>query len=478
MKRSILKYLMISLVIMLGSCTKDFLEVKELKNLQVPNTIADFQAIVDYDFGMLGYSSHTLGANGADEYVITDIKWNNLATENSMHLREIYSWSKAIDMQQYERNSDWKRAYVHIFYANNAISGIETIKPALNEQAAWNNVKGSALFFRAYRYYHLAQQYAFPYKKSEDSPNGLPLRLEPDVTLKVKRASVHETYQQILQDALESADLLPAETKRTNHVRPGKAAALALIAKIYLMMEEYEQAAHYADLCLALRPQLVDFNSLDVDNPVNQYEYAFVSDYGASNPEMLYYSTSDKGSANALNYIYENQSQFDPSQLALYEPGDLRLKVYFRPFMDIDGLRFQVYKGSYAVFSNFSGLATDEIYLLRAECNARINNVGKAVEDLNFLLKNRISSSQFTAVSEGDAEKLLQLILLERRKELLFRGTRWEDLRRLNKENRFAKTLVREVAGQRFELPPNDPRYTWPIPQSEIDAAGVFQNPR
>lgn len=477
MKFSIVQYVFLFLVISLTSCSKDFLEVKELKSLQVPSTIADFQAIVDYDFGFTGYSAHTLGANGADEYIITDRKWNSLASDNNVYLREVYGWSKRIDMIEYEKNPDWKRSYFYLFYANNALHGIESITPTASEQTAWNNVKGSALFFRAFRYYHLAQQYAFPYKKAEDNPNGLPLRLEPDVTLTIKRSSVHDTYKQILEDALGSAELLPVLTKRTNYIRPGRAAAYALVAKIYLMMEEYENAAHYADLCLGLRGELIDFNAMGI-NDLALDAFPFLPDYGATNPEMLYYTTSDKGWVNALNGISEELVAIEPNQMALYEPGDLRADVYFRPYLDMDGYRYRVYKGSYAVYDNFSGLATDEIYLLRAECNARLNKISKALEDLNFLLKNRIRTAFFSNVTEADPEKLLQIIVKERRKELLFRGTRWEDLRRLNKESRFAVTLVREVAGQRFELPPNDPRYTWPIPQSEVDASGIFQNPR
>jgi starch-binding outer membrane protein, SusD/RagB family len=461
----------------LEGCSKDFLEVKQTKSLQVPHTIADFQAILDYNF-LPGNSAHTLGANGSDEYIITEARWTQLATEAYAYLRDVYVWSKEINMLQYEQNKDWNRAYVYIFYANHALSGINAIKPTADEQAAWNNVKGSALFFRAFNYYALAQQYAYPYVKGADNPNGLPLRLEADVTLAVQRSSVHATYEQMLQDALKSAELLPAETKRTNYIRPGKVAAYALLAKIYLQMEDYEKAAEYAGLCLALRGQLIDFNTIGATDPANRYEYAFEADYGVSNPEVLYYSVSDNGYATALNVMFKDRTAFEPSLLALYGPGDLRYSVYFRPYIDMDDYRFLVMKGSYAAYAYFSGLAVDEMYLLRAECNARTNKIDKALSDLNLLLKNRIDPAHFSPVTETDPEKLLKQIFLERRKEMVLRGTRWEDLRRLNKEPQFAQTLVREIGGKRYELPPNDPRYTWPIPMSEIDAGRVAQNPR
>lgn len=470
-------YIGLGFLLLLVGCSKDFLEVKQLKSLQVPHTIADFQAILDYNFAP-GNTAHTLGANGSDEYIITGTRWAQLATETNAYLRDVYVWSKQINMLQYEQNKDWNRAYVYIFYANHALAGIEAIEPAGTEQAAWNNVKGSAHFFRAFHYYALAQQYAFPYMKDADNRSGLPLRLEPDVTLNVQRSSVHATYEQMLKDAEKSAALLPAETKRTNYIRPGKAAAYALLAKIHLHMEAYEKAALYADSCLALRGQLVDFNTIGATDPAKQYDYAFEADNGVTNPEVLYYAVSDNGYATALNSIFKDRAEFNPSLLALYGAGDLRYNVYFRPYIDFDDYRFLVFKGSYAAYGYFSGLATDEMYLLRSECNARTGKTGKALEDINLLLKNRIAPTHFTQVTETDTEKLLKLIFLERRKEMVFRGTRWEDLRRQNKEPQFAQTLVREIGGQRYELPPNDPRYTWPIPMSEIDAGRVEQNPR
>jgi hypothetical protein len=469
----------IPLVVLLGGCSKDFLDVKQLKSLQVPHTIADFQAIVDYDFNFQGgYSAHTLGANGADEFIITNAMWNELATGTSVYLRDIYTWSKNINMLQYENNTDWGRSYMLIFYANQALSGIASITPAAHEQEAWNNVKGTALFMRAFRYYHLAQQFAFPYNKSEDTPYGLPLRLEPDVTLKVNRSTVHATYKQMLEDALMSAELLPSNSKKSNYIRPGRVAAYALIAKIYLQMEEYEKAADYAGRCLDIQGALIDFNTLDAYNPATAYDYMFVSDYGATNPEMIYFTESDTRYGNSLNSIFLNRAEFDPALLALYGHGDIRYQAYFRPYTDFDNYRFPVFKGSYSTYGYFSGMATDEIYLLRAECNARLNKMDDALEDLNFLLKHRFLPADYSPVTERDQSALLRIIFNERRKELVFRGVRWEDLRRMNKDPLLAQTLVREIGGQRYELPPGDNRYTWPIPMSEIDAAGLIQNPR
>jgi hypothetical protein len=67
--------------------------------------------------------------------------------------------------------------------------------------------------------------------------------------------------------------------------------------------------------------------------------------------------------------------------------------------------------------------------------------------------------------------------LLERRRELLFRGLRFTDLLRLNKEG-YQIALLRNLNGQQYALPPNSPLYVLPIPPDEIALTGEEQNPR
>ena len=100
------------------------------------------------------------------------------------------------------------------------------------------------------------------------------------------------------------------------------------------------------------------------------------------------------------------------------------------------------------------------------------------MSDLNMLLEKRYVAGTFVPLSATDAEDALIKVLAERRKELVFRGLRWPDLRRLNKDPRFAKTITRSLDGEIFELPPNSPRYVLPIPQKVIELSGIKQNDR
>lgn len=452
-----LKYSMLACCLAMASCGKEFLDVKRDSKQVIPATIQDYQAILDYVSIMTTNTSHELGVIGGDEYYLADNIWNLL---RDPYQKNGYIW--AADVYENQDIDDWNEAYFRILYANMAITGIREVERNAAETPAWNNVLGSGLFFRALNLYQLMQLFAPPYDRNTASMDlGVPIRLEPDLTLYSRRASVEEVYRRIVNDLEDAEQLLP-DIPLVKY-RPSKSAVYALLAKTYLLMGDYTQARAYADRCLAITGNLVDFN--DVDASVS---YPFAGEY-EENPEIIFFCSMRNIQITATSRI-----NIDTTLLAEYDDHDLRKSVYFG-----ESSGRVIFKGSYrgsAVF--FTGLATDEIYLIRAEAKARLGDRAGAMDDLNALRKHRYDKDHFVPIGNDDQIDVLQLVIEERRKELVLRGVRWEDLRRLNRVERFAKTLVREVDGVRYVLEPNSLRYVWPIPNSEVDLSGMQQNPR
>ena len=99
------------------------------------------------------------------------------------------------------------------------------------------------------------------------------------------------------------------------------------------------------------------------------------------------------------------------------------------------------------------------------------------MQDLNALLTSRFKQGTFQPYNATNPQDALQLILEERRKELVCRGLRFTDLRRLNKEGA-GIMLSRVVNSKTYQLAPNDLRYTLPIPNDAIEGSLIVQNPR
>src|SRR5690606_14349628 len=108
-----------------------------------------------------------------------------------------------------------------------------------------------------------------------------------------------------------------------------------------------------------------------------------------------------------------------------------------------------------------------EIFLIKAESEARNGKLESAAQTLVQLLEKRFVQGSVINVEPFDQDELIKRILEERRKELVWRSLRWNDLKRLNREGRNI-VLYRELGSHRDKLEPNSTKYIFPIPDNEL----------
>jgi starch-binding outer membrane protein, SusD/RagB family len=446
--------ILISILFTLASCSEEYLDKKSNKALVVPTTLNDFQALLDNAQDVINIVPG-LGIVSCDDAFTTYSAWQGLFTAAE---RNAYKW--ATNIYEGENSDDWNKPYQQIFYANVVLDGIQKIDVTPSNEDQWNNLKGSALFIRAHAMLQLAELFTQPYDETRAaSVPGIPIRLTADVNTPVKRSSQVDTYKQIVKDLEVAVEFLPANS--IHKTRPIKSAAFALLSRTYLFMQNYSQAEEAAGQALELNSCLLDYNELDKESarPI-----PFMND------EIVYYTVPV-----SYSYTFSTTTYVDTVLYSRYEDDDLRKEIFFRLRL----LNRYTFKGTYTQSAFlFGGIANDEVYLNRAESRARLGNIDGALEDLNTLLITRWKANAFTPITESNPESLLSIILEERQKELLFRSTRWSDLRRLNQDSRFAKTLKRSLNGIEYTLLPNDLKYTLPIPNQEILTSGIEQNPR
>jgi hypothetical protein len=243
-------------------------------------------------------------------------------------------------------------------------------------------------------------------------------------------------------------------------MRPSKAAAFALLARAYLFVGQYEGAGKYADSCLQINKALLNFNTLSsaASFPVPQFNAEVVFNSSMGNPVPI-----NPGRAKIDSVLYTS-----------YATNDLRRSIFFRPV----GSNTWVFKGSFSGSAIlFTGITTAEMFLTRAECTARSGNLAGAANDLNTLLMHRWKTGTFLPLSFATPAAAVEKILMERRKELVYRTLRWMDIKRLNKEG-YGIILKRLLNGQVYTLLPEDLRYSLPLPEDVILLSGMQQNPR
>lgn len=448
------KYLTLLLSLLLFSC-EEFLDAKPDKALVVPKSLNDFRSLLDNTSVMNEFPS--LGVIAAGDYYLGLEGINGLG---GIVEKNTYTWEQDL----YGGTifcPDWDVPFKQIFYANVTLEGLAKLKVEENERVLKENLEGSAYFFRAWAFFNLAQHFCKPgnINSPRESP-GIPLKLEADVSVKQPRANLEDTFKQIISDLTQAVGLLPEESHYP--ARPDKIAAYAFLARVYHTLENYEEALKYANICLSLKNELIDYNTL---NPAATRP--FPQGILGNHKEVIYYS-------RLINYgfFFSGVLFPDSALLNLFKEGDLRKNLFFHASTG----RFI---GSYTGDSRlFSGLAIDEIILIRAESYARLNQAENACEDLNRLLVTRYKNGTYVPLKIADKEELVRLILAERRKQLFSRGLRWIDLRRTNSDPIYADTLHRVTGERKITIYPNDTRYVLTIPDSEILRSGIEQNER
>lgn len=460
MKRIYHIIIAIGLSVVGQSCQK-YLDKSPDVKLAIPSTLGDLKLLLD-NYRVMNTQFPSSMEIQSDNYYVTATEWQAVSDER---IRNQYLWQKAESIY-------WAPMYTAILHANIVIDGLKDIKYQSSEQQQFNTIYGSALFFRSYYYYLCAQSYGIPYDRNSASRDlGIVLRKSSSFEEQSKRATNLETYQEIVKGFELAIQLLP---KLQEHkTQPTKAAAYGALARTYLAMQDYVKSGQYADSCIVLygKDKLLDFNnpddiSIDAPAPIKTFNHEVIFHFVGPSNEIL----------------TTNMAKIDSLLIQQYDNNDLRKTVFFQENSGENRKTYSLkggYDGSLGGTNPnvFGGIALDEMLLIRAESAARAGKIKEAIDDLNFLLQHRWKTGMFTPLSASNSNDALKLVLFERRKELIYRGTRWVALRRLMKEPTLSITPKRILGNNSSELLPNSSGYALQIPMDVIHLSNIQQNP-
>lgn len=426
MKKTI--YITITLFLFTG-CSKEWLAEKRDISLIVPSSLADMRLLMNNDIP-LAHDGRIFAEVAGDDYYVLEDQLNAA----SFAYRNTYLWNDEVYSPE-QQVVDWNTSYRQIFIANVVLEGLDKIVPKSATNIEYNDIKGAALFFRAKALFNLTEIYAKPYDPLTASTDlGIPLRLNADINVPIERSTIKTTWDKIITDLQDAVKLLrPQPTVITNTSRP---TANALLARVYLCLQDYEKSLFHANKSLEVKNELLDYNTLNLSAtyPLPRFNKEVIM-----HSEMAAYTSAFMTiNSRTKRELYD-----------AYDINDLRKQAFFRALPDGEFSFRGTYTGSAQVFSGF---AVNEMYLIKAECLARLEEPEDAMEVLNSLLLKRYKQGFFTPINAINSEDALEIVLLERRKELLRRGLRWSDIRRLNKEPRFQTNFKRIWQGNTYTL--------------------------
>lgn len=369
----------------------------------------------------------------------------------------------------------WKNYY-------DRIKGCNVVLDYVNEMTGSdenkNDLIGQARLLRAYYYFRLTYIYCQPWQNGSPDQNlGVPLIKSSHVSDEQPvRNTLRETYDFIESELIQAGKEL-ANFKPTTKYRVTKTVADILLARLYLYKEEWNKAIEYATTAIKEGPQLTNFTQLRAAYR-NVYDVANSTEVVWNYGGIIYNNTTFFG---LYSQLYSGAA---PYSGAAHIPGmydatnDVR-RQYTYVYTSTSGNYYPKRSSGGSANDGEHGVRMGEVYLIRAEAYARTGNTAQALNDINTLRESRYFAGTYTQENITDATQLLNFILEERQRELVWEdGFRWMDIKRLGLG--VTHTFMDENGGTtEYRLEPNSKLYALPIPQDAISKnKNLVQNPR
>jgi hypothetical protein len=341
-------------------------------------------------------------------------------------------------------NNIWYYSYMQIKNVNYAISGLTrstSLTPAVKEQ-----LLGEAKTHRAFLYFYLVNLYG-------DVP--MPLTDDARDAAALPRTVADQVWAQILTDLTEANAQLPAAYQGTFRGRINKWAAATLLARAYLYRKDYANAEALSTQVIASGVYSLQPPALAFVNTSNEIIWQIANTTGVSTFGANYLAAAGSIPTYTLyDTLYRS-----------FEAGDLR-KASWTGATTVGTTTYYVvnkYKVRTGTGNEYNvALRYAELFLIRAEARAQLNNLSGSRADLDAIRTRAGLPATSTTLSKA---QLLLAIEQERKVELFGEwGHRWLDLKRTDRANAV-------IGGQKpTTWQPTDVLYPIPDQQRQLNS--------
>lgn len=321
-------FLILMAGVVLASCNLDYFPSDELNSDVLLQDEAGAQYIMDGCYSLLKDEVEFLGYSSGNTFVRHYFQLSEFPADNcnlSSHTTDPLYEATALKMTDNLKNvgTIWMVGYKVIYMVNTVI---ETVVEGEGESS--DHLLGEAYFVRGWMHLNMATLYSRPYSHGRENV-GVPLHITTNNPAPA-RAKVGEVYDQIVKDLTKASQLMGAS--RGNAGYPSKDAALALLSRVYLFMENWQECVNTVnDLLGGANPA----SKLDADLA----NYFINAKTSSETLFCLAHETTDDRGQSSIGSMYINDGigwgEIYPSNplLYLYEryPSDKRYTSFIHP---------------------------------------------------------------------------------------------------------------------------------------------------
>ncbi len=462
---------------------EEFLDLKPYDALTAEQLLLDEQGMQGLANGSLRMMKDLLGDESNNVYVRILFQTTEFPSDNVLIVKSTtdalwLSFNRAHILSQQNMSYFWATAYKIILNTNTIINNITVDAGTSAEKKQYI---GESYFYRGIAFFDLARLFSFPPSHGLAN-NGVILRTGLGGEDAKARATVGDTYKQIISDLKKGAELMT--TRATDPIKYGnKYAALGYLSRAYLFTGDYDSVINVATGVIDNSPFELEPNDSYINalhNTATSKEAMFI----------LYHDDTENRGSGAIGSMYNGDKGWGevfPSQpfreLISQYPHDVRNQLIDTVFVNGSPALYQgtPYEKIYMTkFSYQNGIATahspifmrlSEVYLNRAEAYAHLGMDELALADVKKIRERAgLSGDELITVenlaSHGFAT-VLDAVLNERRLELAFEGHRRDDLMRNKIDLDRSFSSAQNVTGGPDIYPYNGPRQIYYIPASQ-----------
>ncbi len=442
-----ISFLIIVSIFSLVSCNQeDFLDKKPYDKIITGDVIIDYPTFEAAAKGVYNIFQDTYYYNSYST-ILPDLMSDNVKNNDYFVFGDIDKYETKADNRYADRM--WQKMSSLIAQSTIVIRQAKEFDFGSKQQEA-DNLIGQLFIARGLAYFNMQRFFAQPYNFTSDASHlGIPLINEDEVGINVispARSTTKDVYNKILDDFEKGINLINEDIQSPYYLN--KYSAKALLAKIYLYMENWSAANNLAT-------EIINSGMYSL---LSNTEY--VSSWTLNDTSETIFSIvnsdTDNSGFSSITYYYGRPRYFATNDLYnSFDDNDVRKELisnnkalkYTSPDRD----------------DNIPIVRLSEMYLIQAEVLSELGDDEGAKNALN-MIHLRANPDAVPISESGDALKIL--IQDERRKELMFEGQRLFDLTR--KKMSFIKYST-SVGTPIDILYPNNLAIL-PIPQKEIDA--------
>ncbi|RFS18844.1 RagB/SusD family nutrient uptake outer membrane protein [Chitinophaga silvatica] len=473
--RTVFKYAVIILLAYLfGACSKGFLELKPPQSTETHDAIKELPGLRSAINGVYSLLQNE-NYYGRTMPLLPDLRADNefISVINSNRYRNHDQYIVTAN-DSYTTDS-WNLMYSVVANANMIITHGPHISllPAKEDSIEATKIVAEAYALRALVFFDLCRLFAQPYNYTAGALHlGIPIVTitKIDSVQSPARSNVKDTYNQIISDLNNAiSNFEKSGSSAFSSGRINIYSAKALLSRVLLYKEDWNGALEKAEEVVNSKK----YSLLTNEKLVNDFKMI-------GNGETIFEiinTAVDNRNTDGLSYIYSQEGYGDVlatnDVFNIYSGSDVRLGFLTKGKRAGNGG-----ENPANIITKYSNVTTfaeaikvmryAELLLIKAEAEVHLGLEDKARADLNIVVQ-RADVNAIPVTATG--AKLLDLILLERRKELAFEGHRLFDLIR-NKRS-FTKYLA---SNKIISVEWPSTKVIQPIPQRELDANPNIRN--